>query len=102
MPSISPSSRFTMRRLRAGIRSPGNTLLKQLSFPLFQKAVDFYDECMKFLRVVLVSSLLAEFAPGFFSFAGHPDHSQLSGELNGPLCHKRAMLYCSVSYFQNR
>ena len=86
----------------AGRVSPGNTLPEQLSFPFFQKAVDFYDELMEFLRVVLVGSLFAEFAPAFFFFADHPDHSQLSGELNGPLCHKRAMLYCSVSYFQNR
>ena len=92
MPSISPGSRFTMRRLRAGIRSPGNTLPKQLSFPLFQKAADFYDEFMKFLRVVLVGSLLAEFAPAFFFFADHPGNSQLSGELNALLCHKRTIL----------
>jgi hypothetical protein len=57
---------------------------------------------MEFLRVVLVGSLLAEFAPAFFLFADHPDNPQLSGELNRPLCHKRATLYCSASYFQNR
>jgi hypothetical protein len=68
MPSISPSSRFTMRRLRVGIKSnllfrftttigrstsrvsPGDSLLEQLSFPFLQKAVDFYDEFMEFLR----------------------------------------------------
>jgi hypothetical protein len=50
---------------------------------------------MEFLRVVLVGSLLAEFAPAFFFFADHPDNSQLSGELNGPLCHKR----CDVLLF---
>ena len=93
MPSISPSSRFTMRRLRVGIKSnllfrftttigrstsrvsPGDSLLEQLSFPFLQKAVDFYDEFMEFLRV-LVGSLLAEFAPAFFFFADHPAHSQ--------------------------
>ena len=88
-------------RLAGGV-SPGDTLLEQLSFSLFQKAVDFHDEFMEFRRVVLVGSLLAEFAPAFFLFADHPDNPQLSGELNGPLCHKRATLYCSVSYFQNR
>jgi hypothetical protein len=89
----------TLQRRLAGRVSPGNALLEQLSFPFFQKAVDFYDEFMEFLRVVLVGSLLAEFAPAFFFFADHPDNPQLSGVLNGPLCHKRAMLYCSVSYF---
>jgi hypothetical protein len=89
----------------AGRVSPGNTLLEQLPLPFFQKAVDFYDEFMEFLRVVLVGRSLAKFAPGFFFFADHPDNAQLWGELNRPLCHKRAMLCCSVSYFpalQNR
>jgi hypothetical protein len=52
--------------------------------------------------VILAGCLLAQFAPAFFFLADHPDDSQLSGELNQSLCHKRAMLYCSVSYFQNR
>src|ERR1700694_4080726 len=40
----------------AGRVSPRNTLREQLSFPFFQKAVDFYDERMESLRVVLVGS----------------------------------------------
>jgi|ERR1700730_16440539 hypothetical protein len=67
----------------AGRVSPRNTLLEQLSFPFFQKAVDFYDERM--VSAGRTRRQLAEFAPAFLFFADHLDHFQLSGELNGPL-----------------
>jgi hypothetical protein len=38
---------------------------------------------VEFLRVVLVGSLLAEFAPAFSFFADHPDNSQLTLNFRG-------------------
>ncbi len=37
--------------------------------PIFQELVNFIDESGKFVRVVFVDGLFAEFLPAFFSFA---------------------------------